>query len=110
MSTMKKKRLGRGLGSLIGNIEEDADTVEAAGLSEIDIDRIQRGRYQPRQVFEPEALQELADSIRAQGVVQPIVSSWSPVSGAGVRRNWPGCKRFPRWCANSMQSPWRRLR
>ena len=73
MSTMKKKRLGRGLGSLIGNIEEVADNPEAAGLGEIDIDRIQRGRYQPRQVFEPEALQELADSIRAQGVVQPIV-------------------------------------
>ena len=70
---MKKKRLGRGLGSLIGNIEEVADNPEAAGLGEIDIDRIQRGRYQPRQVFEPEALQELADSIRAQGVVQPIV-------------------------------------
>jgi len=73
MSTMKKKRLGRGLGSLIGNIEEVADAPEAAGLIEIDIDRIQRGRYQPRQVFEPEALQELADSIRAQGVVQPVV-------------------------------------
>jgi len=73
MSTMKKKRLGRGLGSLIGNIEDAAAAPEAAGLAEIDIDRIQRGRYQPRQVFEPEALQELADSIRAQGVVQPIV-------------------------------------
>ena len=73
---MKKKRLGRGLGSLIGNIDEvtgthDADRVD--GMIELDIDRIQRGRYQPRQVFEPEALQELADSIRAQGVVQPIV-------------------------------------
>ena len=73
---MKKRRLGRGLGSLIGNIDELAstdDAVKADGLLELDIDRIQRGRYQPRQVFEPEALQELADSIRAQGVVQPIV-------------------------------------
>jgi len=73
---MKKKRLGRGLGSLIGNIEEVAGANDAAktdGLIELDIDRIQRGRYQPRQVFEPEALQELADSIRAQGIVQPIV-------------------------------------
>ncbi|MCP4331123.1 MAG: ParB/RepB/Spo0J family partition protein [Gammaproteobacteria bacterium] len=73
---MKKKRLGRGLGSLIGNIDELASTDDADkadGLLELDIDRIQRGRYQPRQVFEPEALQELADSIRAQGVVQPIV-------------------------------------
>jgi ParB family chromosome partitioning protein len=73
---MKKKRLGRGLGSLIGNIDDAANASSANstdGLAEIDIDRIQRGRYQPRQVFEPEALQELADSIRAQGVVQPIV-------------------------------------
>ena len=76
MSTMKKKRLGRGLGSLIGSIEETRDlqqTSSADGLMEIDIDRIKRGRYQPRQVFEPEALQGLADSISAQGVVQPIV-------------------------------------
>jgi ParB family chromosome partitioning protein len=76
MSTMKKKRLGRGLGSLIGNIEETVSAQQANsadGLSEIDIDRIKRGRYQPRQVFEPEALQELADSISAQGVIQPIV-------------------------------------
>ena len=76
MSTMKKKRLGRGLGSLIGSIEETRDlqhTTSADGLREIDIDRIHRGRYQPRQVFEPVALQELADSISAQGVVQPIV-------------------------------------
>jgi len=73
---MKKKRLGRGLGSLIGNIDEVAgnDVAEKAeGMIELDIDRIQRGRYQPRQVFEQDALQELADSIRAQGVVQPIV-------------------------------------
>lgn len=73
---MKKKRLGRGLGSLIGNIEDVAQASTAAGVEgvgEIDIDRIQRGRYQPRQVFDAEALQELADSIRAQGVVQPIV-------------------------------------
>jgi ParB family chromosome partitioning protein len=76
MTTMKKKRLGRGLGSLIGNLEDAGSTPQANsgdGFAEIDIDRIQRGRYQPRQVFEPEALQELADSIRAQGVVQPIV-------------------------------------
>ena len=73
---MKKKRLGRGLGSLIGNLEEvtqvsDAD--RASGLGEIDIDRIQRGKYQPRQNFDQQSLQELADSIRSQGIVQPIV-------------------------------------
>jgi ParB family chromosome partitioning protein len=73
---MKKKRLGRGLDSLIGNINEVAaidESTGAEGLVEIDIDRIQRGQYQPRTVFDQQALQELADSIRAQGVVQPIV-------------------------------------
>ena len=73
---MKKKRLGRGLGSLIGNLNEADNVVaqdEAGSLVELDIDRIQRGRFQPRQVFDPEALQELADSISVQGIVQPIV-------------------------------------
>jgi len=73
---MKKKRLGRGLGSLIGNID-DVTRAEvednSGGLVELDIDRIQRGKYQPRQVFDQEALQELADSIRVQGIVQPVV-------------------------------------
>ncbi|RLA11865.1 MAG: chromosome partitioning protein ParB [Gammaproteobacteria bacterium] len=73
---MKKKRLGRGLGSLIGNIDEVTHVSEhdrASGLREIDIDRIQRGKYQPRQHFDQQSLQELADSIRSQGIVQPIV-------------------------------------
>ena len=73
---MKKKRLGRGLGSLIGNIDDVTRAEvgdDTSGLVELDIDRIQRGKYQPRQVFEQESLQELADSIRSQGIVQPIV-------------------------------------
>ena len=76
MTTMKKKRLGRGLGSLIGNLDDltaEAGGDQLTGLTEIDIDRIQRGKYQPRQVFDQETLQELADSIRVQGIVQPIV-------------------------------------
>lgn len=72
--TKKKKRLGRGLGSLIGNLEEVADArTRVEGLTEIDIDQIQRGRFQPRQNFDQQALQELADSIRTQGIVQPVV-------------------------------------
>ncbi len=76
MTNMKKKRLGRGLGSLIGNLDDvtrDESEDNAGGLTEIDIDRIQRGKYQPRQVFDQESLQELADSIGVQGIVQPIV-------------------------------------
>ncbi|MBT8435531.1 MAG: ParB/RepB/Spo0J family partition protein, partial [Gammaproteobacteria bacterium] len=73
---MKKKRLGRGLGSLIGDLDDvtrDRSEGNVEGLTEIDIDRIQRGKYQPRQVFDQESLQELADSISVQGIVQPIV-------------------------------------
>jgi ParB family chromosome partitioning protein len=73
---MKKKRLGRGLGSLIGNIDEVTRVTEqdaSGGLRHLDIDRIHRGKYQPRQNFDQQSLQELADSIRAQGIVQPIV-------------------------------------
>ena len=73
---MKKKRLGRGLESLIGDLDDvtqHQSEGSAVGLTEIDIDRIQRGKYQPRQVFDQESLQELADSIGVQGIVQPIV-------------------------------------
>ncbi len=73
---MKKKRLGRGLGSLIGNIDDLTRVSEAdrnSGLRDLDIDRIQRGKFQPRQHFDQQSLQELADSIRSQGIVQPIV-------------------------------------
>ena len=73
---MKKKRLGRGLGSLIGNLDDVTRVDEqdrADGLVEIDIDRIQRGKYQPRVVFDQQSLQELAESIAAQGIVQPVV-------------------------------------
>ncbi len=72
----KKKRLGRGLGSLIGNVQQvtqASDEEIATGLTELPIDKIQRGEYQPRKHFDEEALQELANSILAQGVIQPIV-------------------------------------
>ena len=71
----KKKGLGRGLTALLGN--SDVDTmIEPASNDElrtIDVDLIERGPWQPREHFDEGALQELADSIAAQGVVQPIV-------------------------------------
>ena len=74
--SVKKKRLGRGLGSLIGNVDEITQASQQeiqTGLTHLPIDKIQRGAYQPRKNFDEEALQELANSISAQGVVQPIV-------------------------------------
>lgn len=75
---MKKRGLGRGLDALLGNSSlNDTAAVPVAkagdGLKQLPVDLIDRSPYQPRSNFNEEALQELADSIRAQGVVQPIV-------------------------------------
>ena len=78
MSSANKRGLGRGLDALLGiSPEAAAPKPEMAapdhGLRTMPVDLIQRGRYQPRSDFEPQALQELADSIQEQGIVQPIV-------------------------------------
>ena len=67
----KVKGLGRGLDALLGSGEEPA----AAGdsLAMLAIEALQPGRYQPRTRIEPESLAELAASIKAQGVMQPIL-------------------------------------
>lgn len=71
----KKKGLGRGLTALLGNsdVESMIEPKDAEELRNVDVDLIERGPWQPREHFDEEALQELADSIAAQGVVQPIV-------------------------------------
>lgn len=66
----KKPRLGRGLDALLG-IQEPGEQKEE--LRQIPVDLLQRGRYQPRTHMDKAALEELAASIKAQGVVQPIV-------------------------------------
>lgn len=81
--TVKKRGLGRGLEALLGGGREAepagdgaASITEAApqeAVSSLPLDLIQRGRYQPRRDFDPDSLRELADSIAAQGVIQPIV-------------------------------------
>ncbi len=92
---VKRRGLGRGLDALLGGgaapAEDTPSPVQAPAapapetqpaatpvgpegvLRRLPIDVIRRGKYQPRTEFEPQALQELADSIRAQGVVQPVV-------------------------------------
>jgi len=66
----KMKGLGRGLDALLGAEPPAAATT---GLQQLPIDKLQPGRYQPRTRMNAEALAELADSIRAQGVIQPIL-------------------------------------
>ncbi|MEQ8234181.1 MAG: ParB/RepB/Spo0J family partition protein [Gammaproteobacteria bacterium] len=71
----KKRGLGRGLDALLGIGAEQLSVEEANGdqLKVVPVDLIQRGQYQPRMDIDNETLQDLAESIRAQGVVQPVV-------------------------------------
>jgi ParB family chromosome partitioning protein len=88
MMINKKPTLGRGLADLLGQTTARPLPVSSPGsagapapasrppgeeLAKVPLDLLQRGKYQPRLDMRPETLQELADSIRAQGVVQPIV-------------------------------------
>ncbi|MGA7537343.1 MAG: ParB/RepB/Spo0J family partition protein [Steroidobacteraceae bacterium] len=81
----KKPTLGRGLAELLGQVSaprpllapsgepQAASPPSAEELAHLPLDVLQRGRYQPRIDMRPETLEELAASIKAQGVVQPIV-------------------------------------
>jgi ParB family chromosome partitioning protein len=67
---MAKQALGRGLSALLG---EDTERMADIALSEVDIELIEPNPEQPRNRFQAEALDELAQSIQANGIVQPIV-------------------------------------
>ncbi|SDI57797.1 ParB/RepB/Spo0J family partition protein [Pseudomonas panipatensis] len=92
---VKKRGLGRGLdallsGSSAATLQEEAVQTDSRELQHLPLDLIQRGKYQPRRDMDPQALEELAQSIKAQGVMQPIVVR--PIGGgryeiiAGERR------------------------
>lgn len=98
MSTKKKKRLGRGLEALLGSTEpasapvahtDSPSTIESVPNS-LPIEKMQPGEYQPRTNMDKASLEELAASIRSQGIIQPILVR--PISGgkyeiiAGERR------------------------
>jgi len=68
----KKRGLGRGLDALLADVDHQSDSISDS-LQYFTLDMIQPGKYQPRVDMSQESLEELADSIRAQGVVQPIV-------------------------------------
>ena len=97
METARRRALGKGLEELFGTEVLDFDTLEEKIVSttpkeeiiDINIQELRSNPYQPRKVFEPEALQELADSIKEHGVFQPIIVK-SSIKGyeivAGERR------------------------
>jgi len=94
---IKKRGLGRGLDALLSDVQHDDESLDDS-LQYFPLDMVQPGKYQPRVDMSEESLNELADSIRAQGLVQPIVVR--PVSGgryeiiAGERR-WRASKLAP---------------
>jgi ParB family chromosome partitioning protein len=89
--SVKKPALGRGLGALLGETTARQVAASAAAgpaspppgdeLVRLPLDLLQRGKYQPRLDMRPESLTELAESIKAQGIVQPIVVR--PIGTAG---------------------------
>ena len=98
-----KKRLGRGLDALLskpasetaavtGDTESTGDTLKA-----IPLELLQRGRYQPRVDMRQDTLENLAESIRAQGVVQPIVAR--PIEGKGDAQRYEIVAGERRWRA-----------
>ncbi len=68
--SLNKRGLGRGLDALLGDATVKEEKHQ---LHLLPIEYLQRGKYQPRQDINPEKLQELADSIKAQGIIQPII-------------------------------------
>ena len=80
----QKRKLNRGLEALLGTglLAKDQDdrqatqttAAEQGAPAELPIERLQRGTYQPRREFDEEALQTLASSIKAQGVLQPLLA------------------------------------
>ncbi|MBL8692327.1 MAG: ParB/RepB/Spo0J family partition protein [Rhodospirillaceae bacterium] len=89
----KRRGLGRGLGQLFGDEGQDyAELDKARSAKSVPIDQIYPGRFQPRKHFDEEALSALVDSIKAQGILQPILVRRHPESSnayeiiAGERR------------------------
>ena len=104
-----KKRLGRGLDALLSKpVAESAavagDNVvvvnEGDALKEIPVELLQRGQYQPRVDMRQDSLEELAESIKAQGVVQPIVAR--PIAKKGNSQHYEIIAGERRWRAAQM--------
>ncbi len=102
--TARKKRLGRGLDALLSKpvaaATASAEPEPDAPLKQIPVDLLQRGQYQPRLDIRQDSLEELANSIKAQGVVQPIVAR--PIGKSGDTQRYEIVAGERRWRAAQM--------
>ena len=99
-----KKRLGRGLDALLSKPTAKTAVATTDGLPagddtlrQLPVELLQRGQYQPRVDMRQDSLDDLAESIRAQGVVQPIVAR--PISGKGSEQRYEIVAGERRWRA-----------
>jgi ParB family chromosome partitioning protein len=98
MAAAKKRGLGRGLDALLGGDGDGSPSVigQEGELRVLPIQQIQPGKYQPRRHWDDEALDELAASIKAQGLIQPVVvrqlgkNSYELIAG---ERRWRAAQR-----------------
>lgn len=113
--SLKKPTLGRGLADLLGQSVRPAPLAptptpsppaapapEGEELAKLPLDLLQRGKYQPRVDMHQESLQELADSIKVQGVVQPIVVRPLAAPGIGESQRYEIIAGERRWRAAQM--------
>jgi ParB family chromosome partitioning protein len=102
--TARKKRLGRGLDALLSKPVAETASLGGArsseGLRQIPVDLLRRGQYQPRADIRQDTLEDLAESIRAQGVVQPIIAR--PVGKDGGVQRYEIVAGERRWRAAQM--------
>ena len=89
MVAIKKKGLGRGLEALLGDKVQNENA--SSEINRLPLTALQAGKYQPRQKMDTSALQELAESIREQGVMQPLLVR---LVGAGKYEIIAGERRF----------------
>jgi ParB family transcriptional regulator, chromosome partitioning protein len=93
-----KRGLGRGLGALLGNATVPVSAAPDGALRDIPVDRIRPNPFQPRKSFDPQAMQELEDSINEYGVLVPIIvrkrgEEYEIVAG---ERRWRACATLQR--------------
>jgi ParB family chromosome partitioning protein len=105
---MRKPTLGRGLADLLGQSRQNVAAMPTPAhiateeLAKLPLDLLQRGRYQPRMDMRTETLAELADSIKVQGVVQPIVVRPIDTPGDGMSQRYEIIAGERRWRAAQM--------
>ncbi|MCO6415293.1 ParB/RepB/Spo0J family partition protein [Siccirubricoccus sp. KC 17139] len=97
---MKPPRLGRGLSALIGEMPSTPATDAGEALRTLPIEKLEPGPFQPRGPIDPAPLQELADSIREHGVLQPILAREHPERPGhyqiiGGERRWRAAQLVP---------------